>query len=137
MTGDPTPTSRCRGVVPFPSCPKCKRPVSGLMRSTAGHYWLLHHSTKWRCSVTPTEYADIADVLADYHAKGAKAARAVATQASSIRELAATLTAEEWRHVEDPTTYKHTEGAPWPRYLEVRFDLLAIRDEQPADGAAT
>ncbi len=53
-----------------------------------------------------------------------------------IRKLADSLTEEEWHHVEDPTTYQDVEGAAWPRYLEVRIDLLAIRAEYPKGGGA-
>ncbi len=66
------------GVVPFPQC-TCGRAVSGLMRTTAGHYFLLHHGRDpWRCSVGAGRYADIAIQLADLHRRGARSARIVA-----------------------------------------------------------
>ena len=65
-------------IVPFPQCP-CGRSVSGLMRTTAGHYFLLHHGrSPWRCTVRAERYADLAETLADLNRRGARDARIVA-----------------------------------------------------------
>ena len=69
-------------LVPFPKC-ICGCPVSGLMRTTAGHYFLLHHGrAPWRCSVSAGCYADVAETLADLNRRGARDARIVARHQS-------------------------------------------------------
>ena len=49
------------------------------MRTTAGHYFLLHHGrSPWRCSVRAERYAEVAETIADLNRRGARAARIVA-----------------------------------------------------------